>query len=1196
MKLKKWCSALLCLAFFVSILGGALVWPPQTESAAAAEAEVEAVTANINTVTIYYYTPFKNWSTVNIHHNGSGSWTTSPGVVMDNACTNWTSKTVDLGASTSMQAVFNNGSGAWDNNGGNNYTLSTGIHQVKNGQVLANTGNPCDIVQPPTKATVYYKPNASWTTVNIHYSPNGGAWTTAPGVVMEQACMGWKKKEIALGTADGLKVTFNNGTNWDSNNGINYALGTGDSKVENGVVSTGNPCPATIEDTIAPSIPTGLTMQSVTSSSATISWTPSTDHVDGSGVASYSIYRNGLIIKANQTTTSYTDSSLTSSTAYSYTVLAVDGAGNKSEQSLPISVTTSAGNQAQIYYYTKTWSTTNIHYMPTGSTWTVPPGVSMNEMACTDWVKKTVELGAASGMKAAFNNGAGAWDNNGGSDYNLGIGLITVKDGVVTANAANPCAPLLPDETAPSVPINLHAVANQLNITLTWDASTDNVGGRGVGGYEITRTGGTQGLKTMTTTVNNYLDTNLEALTSYTYTIKAYDKAVPINQSASSTSVSATTGDAPIQPVGGTPLGTDMREDSIYFVMTARFYDGDSSNNRGGQMHVSSGNAANDDPMFRGDFKGLMDKLDYIKALGFSAIWITPVVLNRSDYDFHGYHGYDFYRIDPRLESQGATYQDLINAAHNKGIKIIQDVVYNHSSRWGAKGLSTPKFFGIRDADWSSYYDQFIPGLEYDGLTPASVSGKAYNGDLWSTEEPAGNTCANWGTPTNLNNQGKRNYNCQWPSPTSGVFSPLYYHQCWIGNWEGEDSRSCWLHEDLADFNTESEPVQDYLIEAYNKYIDMGVDGFRIDTAVHIPRVTWNRHFLPAAQEHAVSTFGDKGKNFFMFGEVGSFVNDKWNRGSVNHSAQFFTWKERQQYSANDTLAALEQFNYENNLGTGNQPTSTNAFLSGNNYHTPDHSQFSGMNVIDMRMHMNFGDANNAFWNGKDSDDSYNDATYNVVYVESHDYGPNKSSTAYSGGTDAWAENMSLMWTFRGIPTLYMGSEIEFQAGKQIDCGPSCALETTRRAYFGDHVEGSVVASGFGTVSSATGEVANTLNKPLVKHLQRLNQIRRQIPALQKGQYSTENITGNMAYKRRYTDSAKGVDSFALVTVSSSATFNSIPNGTYKDAVTGDVKIVTNGTLTASVSGKGNLRVYVLDLSGNAAPGKIGENGPYLKP
>ncbi|RIE04123.1 alpha-amylase [Cohnella faecalis] len=957
-----------------------------------------------------------------------------------------------------------------------------------------------------------------------------------------------------------------------------------------------------IADTTAPSVPTGLVQGSVTSSSAVISWTASTDNAGGSGVAGYDVYRNGALVKAGATATSYTDTGLAASTTYLYTVLAKDVAGNSSAQSTALSVTTSPvaqGNTAEVYYYTKTrgWSSVNIHYMPTGGSWTTVPGVPMNESACTDWAKKTIDLRTATGMKVAFNSNGSVWDNNNGSDYSLGYGIITVKDGVVTANAASPCVTLPPDVTPPSVPLNPAAVADGVKITVTWDSSTDNAGGRGLAGYEITRTGGTQGTKLFSATSNVFYDSGLDAQTTYTYTIKAYDKATPSNVSASSVAVSAKTGDAPPPPVGGTPLGTDMREDSIYFVMTARFYDGDSSNNRGGQLNVSSGNAANNDPMFRGDFKGLMDKLDYIKALGFSAIWITPVVLNRSDYDFHGYHGYDFYRVDPRLESSGASYQDLINAAHNKGIKIIQDVVYNHSSRYGAKGLFTPTVFGIRDSQWSWYYDEKVAGQQYDPLTPTSVSAKPYNGDLWSTEEPVGNTCRNWGTPTqNFSKEGYRIYNCQWPNPTSGMFPSLYYHQCWLGNWEGEDSRSCWLHEDLADFNTESKPVQDYLIGAYNNFIDMGVDGFRIDTAVHVPRITWNRHFLPAAQEHAVTKFGDKGKNFFMFGEVGAFVNDKWNRGSVNHSAQFFTWKERKEYTLDDVQAALDQYNYENQQGTANQPTSTNAFLTGNLYHTPDHSKFSGMNIIDMRMHMNFGDANNAFSNGKDSDDSTNDATYNVVYVDSHDYGPNKSSTAYSGGTDAWAENMSLMWTFRGIPTLYMGSEIEFQAGKQIDCGSSCPLATTRRAYFGDKIEGTVTASDFGKVSSASGTVASTLNYPLVKHVQRLNQIRRKIPALQKGQYSTEGVSGSMAYKRRFTDSAKGVDSFALITVSGSATFNGIPNGTYKDAITGDVKNISNGTLTANVSGKGNLRIYVYDQAGNPAPGKIGEDGPYLKP
>ena len=82
--------------------------------------------------------------------------------------------------------------------------------------------------------------------------------------------------------------------------------------------------------------------------------------------------------------------------------------------------------------------------------------------------------------------------------------------------------------------------------------------------------------------------------------------------------------------------------------------------------------------------------------------------------------------------------------------------------------------------------------------------------------------------------------------------------------------------------------------------------------------------------------------------------------------------------------------------------------------------------------------------------------------------------------------------------------------------------------------------------------------------------IRRAVPALQKGQYTkdSEYVTGNMAFIRRYTNSSEGVDSLALVTISGGATFKNIPNGKYIDAVTGDVKTVTNGTLTVGSIGK----------------------------
>ncbi|NML52035.1 alpha-amylase [Streptomyces sp. R302] len=951
---------------------------------------------------------------------------------------------------------------------------------------------PAAAVAENTATVYYWTRTKNWSAYNLHWAPDGGSWTTVPGTAMEPACTDWVKRTVSLGSAAGFQATFNNGTGtWDNNGGENYALGTGNITVKDGVVAHSDPC----ADTPPPT--------------------------------------------ANKATVYYSSASLG-------------------------------------------WSTVNVHYQPAGGAWTAVPGLGMTA-ACTGWWKRELDLGSATSLKAAFNNGNGVWDNNGGADYAIGTGTSTVRDRVVTANATDPCAATPPDTQAPTAPAGLTATADGVSVLLAWDAATDD---RGVTKYQVTRVGGTTG--TVVTDVGStvFSDTNLAERTAYTYTVKAVDAAG--NVSAASAPATATTGDRPTAPANGKPLGTDPRKDPIYFVLTARFYDGDASNNRGGSQHVKSGNAANDDPMFRGDFKGLVQKLDYIKGLGFSAVWVTPVVLGRSDYD---YHGYDFYKVDPRLESAGASYQDLIDAAHAKGMKIYQDVVYNHSSRWGAKGLFTPTVYGVRDSQWSWYYDEKQPGFEYDGLTIDPKTGKSYyNGDLWSTAEPTGNTCVNWGKPTGGKSaEGYTLYNCQWPSPTSGMFPKELFHQCWIGNWEGEDSRSCWLHEDLADFDTENATVQNYLIGAYDKYIDMGVDGFRVDTAVHIPRTTWNRRFLPAIQERVAQRHGaEAAKNFFVFGEVAAFVNDKWNRGSVNHSAQFFTWKERKEYDADDTRAALEMYDYEQQQGTGNQPTSTNAFLNGNSYHAPDHSRFSGMNVIDMRMHMNFGDAYNAFSNGKDSDDSYNDATYNVVYVDSHDYGPNKSSERYTGGTDAWAENMSLMWTFRGIPTLYYGSEIEFQKGKKIDCGPTCPLATTGRAYYGDHVAGTVTASDFSKVSEASGQVATTLQQPLVKHVQRLNEIRRAIPALQMGQYSTEGISGGMAFKRRYTSGS--TDSFALVTVSGGATYNGIPNGTYTDAVTGDVKTVSDGTLTVGAPGKGNLRVYVLN-----GPGKIGTAGPYLK-
>ena len=608
---------------------------------------------------------------------------------------------------------------------------------------------------------------------------------------------------------------------------------------------------------------------------------------------------------------------------------------------------------------------------------------------------------------------------------------------------------------------------------------------------------------------------------------------------------------------------TDFRDETIYFLMTTRFYDGDNSNN----VHCwDDGQAGNpdSDPAWRGDFKGLIDKLDYIKALGFTAVWITPVVENTSGYDYHGYHASDFSKVDSRYESSDVTYQDLIDAVHDKGMKIVQDIVLNHTGNFGETNL-LPMFEKTGDlstvdclkivegSDLPSNYAKLTPGLQYQARLALMKNTDGINHD------------------------------------TENLF-----HHYGNFNWDDFSSQLAQIAGDCVDLNTENPIVYKYLVDSYSKYINMGVDGFRIDTTKHISRLTFNEVFL----DEFMKVGGD---NFFMFGEVCARDRNVWYRGTPALSTPFYTWDESKDYGWSDTDQAwnveLTEKHYNDNCDTSSQPTSDNAFLNGNNYHTPDTSMSSDLSVIDFPMHWNFEDARSAFRTAVGGDHLYNDATWNVTYVDSHDYAPDcaPENQRFARSQDTWAENLNLMFTFRGIPCIYYGSEIEFMKGAPIDVGPNAPLSTTGRAYFGDYIEGSINVTGFAEYNNASGAIAQTLNHPLSLHIQRLNKIRAAVPALRKGQYSTQGVSNELSFKRRYTNTSEGVDSFACVSITDGATFTGVPNGRYVDAITGNVKNVTNGTLSVESTSKGNMRVYVLDTELTSAPGKIGVAGTYLK-
>ena len=627
---------------------------------------------------------------------------------------------------------------------------------------------------------------------------------------------------------------------------------------------------------------------------------------------------------------------------------------------------------------------------------------------------------------------------------------------------------------------------------------------------------------------------------------------------------------------------TDFRDESIYFMMTTRFYDGDPSNNVLCWDNQEAQKSTKD-PCWRGDFQGVIDKLDYIKALGFTAIWITPVVQNASGYDYHGYHASDFSKVDCRYQSGDGKksgdvmFQELIDKAHAKGIKIILDIVLNHTGNFGEEHFCKEFDRDTRLRNQADINACMIPNLEtlgsdYPGLQP----GYQYQRRLAMMK--------------NTDGQNHDTHN--------------YWHHFGNFNWDLPNRWWAQIAGDCVDLNTENNTVADYLVKCYGNFIKMGVDGFRIDTSGHISRLTFCKQFIP--QFAALGKqYEDKRLNkapFFMYGEVCARFGSVQYRGQDNLSPYYYTWKAPKDlmdgFDGSQSYWDTQEI-YDSGTGydaklmplcekdNADSPESNNTFMLNGAWHEPDYSQSSGFNVIDFPLHYNFSNAGSAYGLAKSGDMKYNDATFNVVYVDSHDYGPQPSDGIRFSGSDAqWAENLSLMFTFRGIPCLYYGSEVGFRRGSVIDKGPNGPLSNTGRAYFGGYITGDVTATDFGEYK-ATGNVAATLNHDVAQHLIRLNKIRQAVPALRKGQWTTDGCkaTGKngIAFKRATKDC------YALVALNGGATFTDCPAGTYTDVVTG--KTYTGSTIEVEApSTQGQLRVLVKDWK----DGKIGEDGAFI--
>ncbi|CCQ49680.1 starch-binding protein [Crocosphaera watsonii WH 8501] len=605
--------------------------------------------------------------------------------------------------------------------------------------------------------------------------------------------------------------------------------------------------------------------------------------------------------------------------------------------------------------------------------------------------------------------------------------------------------------------------------------------------------------------------------------------------------------------VGDNVEARDFREETIYFLLTTRFYDGDPSNNFFCRDRIKFNNRGEaEDPHWRGDFKGLIQKLDYIKDLGFTAIWITPPVENRSGLDYHGYHAYDWTQIDARLESPDATYQDLINEAHARGLKIIQDVVVNHSCQYGIRGKVWIDHLPVK------YY---VPhGLQQGRIKYGPYKGNLGNYQSEFREDNDNPVAPDWFKerqtsdpegmvplvdPVSGETVPKEGYN---PNRFFGIdannLDPNWYHQDGFmsgGDWESVAIQTKHLAGDTIDLATRRDNVKDYLINAICQYLDMGVDALRIDTVKHVERNNL-LEYIDAWKAHKPS--------LFVFGE-NLVKGTGWGDLFGDDNAPSF----------------LRPWWYTR---LGDDPKD------------PHSGGDSGFSVLDFSLFSTFRDnLSRGSFNGIGAilanDWVYGDATTLVTFLQNHDVGPdNDFRDRFRGNTEWAAAAYNLLWTIRGIPCLYYGEEIEFMKGKPQDImGNDDTLDQTGRAYFGDHLEDDTIQK--------------TQSHPLYQHIKRLNIIRSRIPALQKAPMSQVNEWGSgMSFVRE----DQGSNSYVVVGLTiggqQQITINDVHNGTYRDAVTGNSIDVNSNSISFDVKAN-SAGIYVLN-----GEGKIGEDGVYL--
>jgi glycosidase len=290
------------------------------------------------------------------------------------------------------------------------------------------------------------------------------------------------------------------------------------------------------------------------------------------------------------------------------------------------------------------------------------------------------------------------------------------------------------------------------------------------------------------------------------------------------------------------PSPADWRDEVIYFLLPDRFSDGgeaarplvDPKNpkaNRPATLKWDEWANSGGGRFQGGTIKGITSKLDYLKALGATTLWVGPVWKQRTHFDsYHGYAIQDFLEIDPRFGNR-QDLVDLVAAAHQRGMRILLDVVFNHTSNnWiYANGQDQPPFKA-----WPGFYDKGNWRSRTGGLT-SSINGP--DDGVWPTELQRDD----YYTRAGEGNLG-----------AGGIDDP-----------HAEFRRTDFVGD--RDINYDGSGALNDLSRCYKYWIALtDCDGFRIDTLKHVDEET-GRNFCGSIKEYAANL----GKaNFFLVGEV----------------------------------------------------------------------------------------------------------------------------------------------------------------------------------------------------------------------------------------------------------------------------------------------------------------------------------------